>query len=193
MKKIILASQSPRRQQLMREVGLEFEVVTKEGIEEIFPQGLNKEEIAEFLANLKAKAFKNEIDKNTVLITADTIVWRKGKVLGKPKNKEEAFQMLSDLSGKKHWVITGVCIQTLEKKKIFHSKTKVKFAHLSSDEINHYISHYQPFDKAGAYGIQEWIGHIAVERIEGSYFNVMGLPIQKLYQKLKKFDVISLK
>lgn len=187
MEKIYLASQSPRRQQLMKDAGLEFEVINKEGIEEIFPEGLKKEQIAEHLAVLKAEAYPEILESGAILITADTIVWKKGKVLGKPQNESDAYQMLKNLSGKKHWVITGVCIRSLHKKIVFHSATKVYFSHLTDQEIWFYINNFKPFDKAGAYGIQEWIGHIAVEKISGSYFNVMGLPIQRLYQRLKEF------
>ncbi len=187
MKKIYLASQSPRRQQLMRDAGLEFEVINKDGIEEVYPQNLKKEEIPEHLAMLKAKAYPEIIESDAILITADTIDWQKGKVLGKPKNEKEAFRMLKSLSGEEHWVITGVCITSKEKQVVFHTATTVFFSDLSDSEIQFYIKNFKPYDKAGAYGIQEWIGHIGIERIEGSYFNVMGLPIQRLYQKLKDF------
>jgi len=187
MKKLYLASQSPRRQQLMKDAGLEFEVINKEGIEEIFPQGLKKEQIAEHLAILKAEAYPEILETDAILITADTIVWQKGKVLGKPQNEEDAYEMLKSLSGKKHWVITGVCIRSKHKQVVFHSSTKVFFSDLAEDEIWFYIKNFKPFDKAGAYGIQEWIGHIGVKKISGSYFNVMGLPIQRLYQHLKEF------
>lgn len=186
-KKIILASQSPRRQKLMRDAGFEFEVKTKSGIEEVFPQGLKKEEIAKHLAKLKAHAFAEELSEHTIIITADTIVWQKGEVLGKPESKQEAFRMIKRLSGKKHWVITGVCITSVEKQKLFHSSAKVYFDKLTDEEINYYIENYKPYDKAGAYGIQEWIGHIGIEKIKGSYFNVMGLPIHQLYKEIKQF------
>jgi len=187
MRKIILASQSPRRQQLMRDAGFEIEVKTKDGIEEVFPEGLTKNQIAEHLAKIKADAFAEELKEDNIIITADTIVWHKRKVLGKPENPEQAFKMIKSLSGKKHWVITGVCITAKEKQVVFHVSTEVFFAKLTDEEINYYIENYKPYDKAGAYGIQEWIGHIGIEKIKGSYFNVMGLPIQRLYRELKQF------
>jgi septum formation protein len=185
-KKIILASGSPRRQQYCKELGLDFSIQLKE-VEEIFPDSLRHHEITDFLAELKANAFENELAENEILITSDTIVWHENKALGKPKNYEEAFQMISSMSGKTHEVITSVCIKSKLKSEVFHSITSVTFINLSNQEIDYYITHYKPFDKAGAYGIQEWIGLIGISKIEGSYPNVVGLPVDKLYAKLKEY------
>lgn len=184
--KIILASKSPRRYSLLKELGLKFEVMIHE-IEEIFPDSLPFEEIPAYLARLKAQQFKNEIDNQTIIITADTIVYIDNEILGKPTDYDEAFQMLQKLSDRWHQVATGVCIYSKNKKVTFTSVTKVLFKSLTDQEIDYYITNFKPFDKAGAYGIQEWIGLIAAERIEGSYFNVMGLPIQRIYEELCNF------
>jgi septum formation protein len=184
---IILASQSPRRQELLKGLDIPFTVQTLPGLEENYPEHLQGEEIPRFLAELKASAFKNLLKENTLIITADTIVCLDNKVLGKPADLQEAKVMLQTLSGKEHLVITGVSIQTKEKKHSFTATSKVRFASLSDEQIDYYLSVYSPLDKAGSYGVQEWIGYVAVEHIEGSYFNVMGLPIQKLYSELKKF------
>lgn len=185
-KKIILASGSPRRQQYCKELGLDFTIQLKE-VEEIYPENLKHHQITDFLAELKANAFENELAENEILITSDTIVWHENKALGKPKNYEEAFQMISSMSGKTHEVITSVCIKSKLKSEVFHSITSVTFINLSNQEIDYYITHYKPFDKAGAYGIQEWIGLIGISKIEGSYPNVVGLPVDKLYAKLKEY------
>ncbi len=185
--RIILASQSPRRQFLMKELGLNYEIILKEGIEEVYPSNLKGEEIAIYLAELKAKAYTEEVKEKTILITADTIVWINNEVLGKPTDRADAVRILKLLSGNKHEVITGVCLKTLNKSHTFTSLSSVFFKPLSDVEINYYLDNFKPYDKAGAYGIQEWIGYVAIERIEGSYFNVMGLPIQKLYVELEKF------
>lgn len=182
----ILASKSPRRNQLLKSLGIEFEVKTKE-VDEIYSDNLNKEEIPVFLAELKAKPFLAELTANDLLITADTIVWKDGKVLGKPANKEEAVKMLQLLSGTEHQVISGVCLSGATKSKSFYSISNVQFKELSHQEIEYYISEFKPFDKAGAYGIQEWIGTIGITHIEGSFYNVMGLPIQKLYDEILRF------
>jgi septum formation protein len=182
----ILASKSPRRNQLLKSLGIEFEVKTKE-VDEIYPDNLIKEEIPVFLAELKAEPFLADLSENDLLITADTIVWFEGKVLGKPKNKAEAIQMLHQLSGKEHQVISGVCLTTSFKRKSFYSISNVHFKTLTHNEIEYYVSEFKPFDKAGAYGIQEWIGSIGIIHIEGSFYNVMGLPIQKLYEEIQKF------
>jgi len=184
---IILASQSPRRQELLKNLGINFVVRTKRGIQENFPAGLHKDEIAVYLADLKSDAFYPDLRENQLLITADTIVWHEQRVLNKPTDYNDARQMLSSLSGKTHEVITGICLRTKSKKRSFFSSTKVKFKQLKTSEIEFYIRHYKPFDKAGAYGIQEWIGMVAIESIEGSYFNVMGLPTALLYKELGKF------
>ena len=184
--KYILGSKSPRRSQLIKSIGLEFEIVTKE-VEEKYPDNLNKEEIPVFLAQLKAKPFLDDLKEKELLMTADTIVWFEGEVLGKPKDKEEAFQMLQKLSGNEHQVISGVCLTSQHKQKSFYSISNVLFKKLTSDEIEFYIDEFKPYDKAGAYGIQEWIGSIGITHIEGSFYNVMGLPIQKLYEEIQKF------
>jgi septum formation protein len=184
--KIILASRSPRRQQLIRELGLKFDVVIKE-YDEIFPEGLNGEEIAKHIAFEKSASFKNELKDNEIVITADTIVWCNNKVLGKPLSREDAAYILKEISGNTHDVITGVSIRSLTKEITFSESTKVTFDRISEAEIYYYIDKYKPYDKAGAYGIQEWIGIAACTRIEGSYFNVVGLPVQRLYKELQRF------
>ncbi len=183
---IILASQSPRRQFLLQELGLNFEIKTK-NISEIYPDSLREGEIVKYLAELKAAAFESEMLDNTLLITADTIVWLEGEVLEKPKNFQNAFEMLKKLSGKKHIVYTGVCLKTLRKQHTFIVDSNVFFKNLSDEEIQYYLENFQPYDKAGAYGVQEWLGYVAITRIEGSYFNVMGLPVQRLYEELLNF------
>jgi septum formation protein len=184
---IILASGSPRRRQLMNELGLEFRVEPRP-VEESFPNELTPEEAAEYLSRLKSDAFPSgEMALNELLITADTVVTLDGEMLGKPGSREEAVDILEKLSGKTHQVITGVTIKTREYSHTFSVTTDVDFKVLAKDEISFYIDTYQPFDKAGAYGIQEWIGHAAIERIEGSYFNVMGLPTHRLYEELISF------
>ena len=187
-KKIILASGSPRRQFLLKDLGLNIEIKTKE-VEEVYPEGLSTGSIAEYLAELKARAFEpNEIPGDALLITADTIVCDGEEVLQKPKDFDDAVNILKQLSGKSHEVISGVCIRSREKQVSFSAFTKVYFKELSEEEILYYIREYKPFDKAGAYGIQEWIGYVAIEKIEGSFYNVMGMPIQRLYEELKKFE-----
>ena len=184
-KNIILASGSPRRQDLFKELGIPFQVQLRE-VEEKYSLEQKKEEITNYLAELKANAFEGFLKQDDVLITADTIVWHKNRALEKPRDRSQAFEMLKELSGSKHKVITSVCIKTLSFQKIFFDITNVYFKELSEMEINFYIQKYEPFDKAGAYGIQEWIGFIGIPKIEGSYFNVMGLPVHKLYQELLK-------
>lgn len=185
MKNIILASQSPRRKELLALLDLKFTVEIK-AVDEVYPDNLNYTEVAEYLAKLKASAFKN-IENDQLIITADTVVVLEGRILGKPKDKTEAIRMLESLSSKSHQVITGVCLTSLDKQISFSSTTKVIFKKLSSLEIEYYIEHYKPYDKAGSYGIQEWIGAIGITKIEGSYFNVVGLPIQELNEQLKEF------
>ena len=184
--KIILCSNSPRRRELLNSLGLNFEVRVIDGIDESYNNNNSCEEIAEEISVKKADAYLKTIGDNELIITADTIVYNNGEVLGKPHTREEAIDMLSAISGKTHKVVTGVCIASKNKKKIFSVSTNVKFSSLEMEEILFYIDNYSPYDKAGAYGIQEWIGYIGVEGIEGSYFNVMGLPIQRLYSELKK-------
>jgi septum formation protein len=179
---ILLASNSPRRKELLAGLGLTFEVRVKE-VHEDFPEHMQREEVAEYLASHKADAYAADL-QDEVLITADTIVCLGERILNKPADATEAFEMLRSLSGRAHEVITGVCLMTKETKTVFHDVTKVYFKELTDEEINYYIEHYKPFDKAGAYGIQEWIGMIGIEKIEGAYFNVVGLPVQKLYTHL---------
>jgi septum formation protein len=182
----ILASKSPRRQELLQSLGIKFKVLVGDG-DEKYPDNLGKEEIPVFLAEQKAKYFLKDIKENDLLITADTIVWFNGQVLGKPKDKYEAIATLQLLSGNEHQVISGVCLASANKQKSFFSISNVTFKNLSLPEIEYYISEYKPFDKAGSYGIQEWIGYIGITHIEGSFYNVMGLPIQQLYSEIQKF------
>lgn len=184
---IILASKSPRRQELLKGIGLNFNVLTKD-VDESYPSRLSVYEVAPYLSLKKAKAFEDaELPDNYMIITADTIVVVGDEILGKPKDKENACEMLHKLSGKKHSVITGVTIRTKDRTKTFSAVSNVVFEKLDSEEINYYVDDFKPFDKAGSYGIQEWIGYIGVSAVEGSYFNVMGLPTQKLYTVLKTF------
>ena len=180
---IILASGSPRRQQFFKDLDLDFEIRLKE-IEEIFPPELKREQITNYLAELKAAAFDGELKDNEILVTSDTLVWHNEKALGKPKDRNEAFEILKSLSNVTHEVITSVCFKTNSKTEVIYEITKVTFNELSDEAIDYYIENYQPFDKAGAYGIQEWIGFIGVSKIEGSYANVIGLPVDKVYQYL---------
>lgn len=183
---IILASKSPRRQQLLSDLGLKFSVQSID-IPEEFPEGLGMTEVPVYLAELKAFAFLPQLKSNQLIITADTIVWLDGQVLNKPTDYADGFRMLKDLSGKKHQVLTGVCLLSTQKKVSFFVSTDVWFKQLSDEEIQYYLENFRPYDKAGAYGIQEWIGYIGIHRIEGSFFNVMGLPVQSLYEHLKAF------
>nr|WP_315163762.1 Maf-like protein [uncultured Flavobacterium sp.] len=185
---LILASGSPRRQQFFKDLDLDFEIRLKE-IEEIFPPELKAEQITNYLAELKANAFEGELKPNEILITSDTIVWHNNKALGKPKDAQDAqdaFTILKSLSNTTHEVITSVCFKTIEKTSVIYEITKVTFNELSDEAIDYYIKNYKPFDKAGAYGIQEWIGFIGVSKIEGSYANVMGMPTDKVYEYLSK-------
>lgn len=181
---IILASGSPRRQQFFRDLDLDFEIRLKE-VDEVFPDHLKGNEITDYLADLKSKAFDGELKDQEILITSDTIVWLNNKALGKPKNYDEAFSMLKNLSNNQHQVITSVSIKTNKFQKIINDTTEVYFRELSDEEIDYYIENYKPFDKAGAYGIQDWIGKIGIDKIDGCYFNVMGLPVHKLYKELQ--------
>ncbi len=183
--KIILASGSPRRQQFFQDLNLDFEIRLKE-VEEIYPPGLKAEAITNFLAQLKADAFEGEIAENELLVTSDTIVWLDGKALGKPKDYDDAVLMLQSMSGSTHEVITSVCFKTQNHSEILHEITKVTFNDLSLDGIRYYLDHYKPFDKAGAYGIQDWIGLTGIAKIEGSYTNVVGLPTHRVYEYLSK-------
>ncbi|EAQ41412.1 Maf-like protein [Polaribacter sp. MED152] len=181
---IILASGSPRRQQFFKDLDIDFKIDLKP-VDEVYPLELKGSEITDYLADLKSKAFA-ALNENDVLITSDTIVWLNEKALGKPKNEDDAFHMLKELSNTTHEVITSISIKTKKSQKIINDITTVTFKTLSDDEINYYIKNYKPFDKAGAYGIQEWIGFIGIDKIEGSYFNVVGLPVHKLYDELMK-------
>lgn len=180
---VILASASPRRQQFFKDLDLDFEIQLKPVVEE-YPKKLRHFEISDYLAQLKSLPFKEELKPKDILITSDTIVWHNQKALGKPKDKTDAFNMLKTLSNATHEVITSVCFTTNTSQKTVSSVTKVTFKNLSDQEINFYLNHFKPLDKAGAYGIQDWIGYIAVTKIEGSYFNVMGLPLHLVYETL---------
>jgi septum formation protein len=185
--KIILASGSPRRQQFFKDLDLDFEIRLKD-IEEIYPDNLKAEQITDFLAELKAQAFDGEISDNELLITSDTIVWLNGKALGKPKDYDDAFEILKSLSDETHEVITSVCFKSIHKTETISEVTKVTISKLKEDEIHYYLKNYKPFDKAGAYGIQEWIGLIGISKIEGSYTNVVGLPTEKVYRYLSNYN-----
>jgi septum formation protein len=184
--KIILASRSPRRQQLLHQLGLKFEVVIKE-FPESFPEGLDGRSIAEYISRQKAISFRSELSDNEIVITADTIVWCNNKLLGKPRDYYDAISMLVDISGNTHEVITGVTLFSSAKEKTFSVSTMVTFDILSPGDIRFYVDNFKPYDKAGAYGIQEWIGLVACSKIEGSYFNVVGLPVRTLYKELQEF------
>ncbi|MDD3685687.1 MAG: Maf family nucleotide pyrophosphatase [Bacteroidales bacterium] len=184
--KILLASASPRRRELIAELGFDFSIVKAPESDELIPKNVKREQIAIHLAKEKSELY-GDLNENEILVTADTIVWIDDAVLGKPVDAEDAIQMLKLLSGKEHFVFTGVCLRSISKIVSFHAETMVRFANLSDDEILYYVENYKPLDKAGAYGIQEWIGMIAAERIEGSYYNVVGLPVQMLYRELIKF------
>lgn len=185
--KIILGSNSPRRKELLSGLDIKFNVKVIPGLEENYPETLDPQEIPVFLSKQKAEAYLLSLDDTMLLITADTIVWNGNAVIGKPKNRAEAIQMLRSLSGHEHHVVTGVCLTTTKKQLTFSVISSVRFASLNDDEIIYYVDKYKPFDKAGAYGIQEWIGYVGVESISGSFYNVMGLPVQRLYQELKTF------
>lgn len=184
---IVLASKSPRRQELLKGIGVDFTILTKD-VDETYPSRLPLVDVAPFLSLKKAKAFEDrELPENFMVITADTVVIAENEILGKPKDKEDAFRMLMLLSGKTHRVVTGVTVHTKEMSKTFSVVSKVIFDKLDNQEIEYYVDTYKPYDKAGAYGVQEWIGYVGVCGVEGSYFNVMGLPTHKLYEVLKKF------
>lgn len=183
---ILLASKSPRRRELLHQLRIPFNVVTV-GVREEYPDTLPAIEVAEYLSRLKAKAYNDCLDENDLLITADTIVVSEGKIYGKPENHDDAVDMLRNLSGKTHQVATGVTLTSICKSVSFTVVTDVKFAEISDDDIRYYVDNFNPTDKAGAYGIQEWIGCIAVESINGSYYNVMGLPVHRLYHELQTF------
>lgn len=183
---VILASGSPRRRELMAGLGVNYEVRILPDVDESYPDTLQGEEIPLYIAKEKADAYIPMMQPDELIITADTIVWLDGKVLGKPRDREDALQMLRTMSGRTHEVFTGICITTTDWQRSFTAQTEVRFATLSEDEIIYYVDNFKPMDKAGAYGVQEWIGFIGVENISGSYYNIMGLPVQKLYRELLK-------
>lgn len=182
--KVILASNSPRRKELLAGLGVNYEVRTLPDVDESYPETLKDADIPLYIAKEKADAYLGMMQPGELIITADTIVWLDDKVLGKPRDREEALQMLRDMSGRTHEVFTGVCLTTTEWQRSFAAQTEVRFSPLSEEEITYYVDKYKPMDKAGAYGVQEWIGFIGVENISGSYYNIMGLPVQKLYREL---------
>nr|WP_302436258.1 Maf-like protein [Bacteroides intestinalis] len=184
--KVILASNSPRRKELLAGLGVDYEVRTLPDVDESYPETLQGADIPLYIAKEKADAYVAMMQPGELMITADTIVWLDGKVLGKPQDREDALQMLRTMSGRTHEVFTGVCITTTDWQRSFTAQTEVRFATLSEEEIAYYVDNFQPMDKAGAYGVQEWIGFIGVENISGSYYNIMGLPVQKLYRELLK-------
>lgn len=184
---IVLASNSPRRRELLSQLGIEYTVKTLDGIDESYPESLARTEVAEYIASKKAQAYLRTIDDNDLIITADTIVCVDDEILGKPKGAADARRMLKKLSGREHDVVTGVVVATKNRHEAFSVTTRVKFAVLTDEIIAHYVDHFKPFDKAGAYGIQEWIGFVGVESISGSFFNVIGLPVQRLFQVLMTF------
>ena len=183
--KVILASNSPRRKELLSGIGIDYEVRTLPDVDESYPESLQGADIPLYISQEKADAYRALLQPGELMITADTIVWLDGRVLGKPKDREDALQMLRDMSGRTHEVFTGVCITTTDWQRSFAAQTEVRFAQLTEEEITYYVDRYQPMDKAGSYGVQEWIGFIGVENISGSYFNIMGLPVQRLYRELK--------
>lgn len=184
--KVILASNSPRRKELLAGLGVDYEVRTLPDVDESYPDTLQGADIPLYIAKEKADAYRNMLQPGELMITADTIVWLDGRVLGKPKDREDALCMLRDTSGRTHEVFTGVCITTTEWQHSFAAQTEVRFAELSEEEITYYVDKFRPMDKAGAYGVQEWIGFIGVENISGSYYNIMGLPVQRLYKEFVK-------
>lgn len=181
---VILASNSPRRKELLAGLGVEYEVRTLPDIDESYPETLQGGDIPTYISKKKADAYRSMLQPGELMITADTIVWLNNKVLGKPQDREDAIRMIREMSAKTHEVFTGVCITTTEWQRSFAAQTEVRFASLTDEEIAYYVDNYKPMDKAGAYGVQEWIGFIGVEYISGSYFNIMGLPVQRLYREL---------
>jgi septum formation protein len=190
---LLLGSKSPRRQSLLKALGLHYSLVEID-VEEVYPPHLQGAEIARYLCELKADAFDSALlPDDSILVTADTIVWLDGKYIGKPSGKEEAIEMLKQLSGKQHSVYSGICLRSTTRKVVFHAHTLVNFRELKTDEIEYYVAHHKPYDKAGSYGIQDWIGYIGITGIEGCYYNVMGFPVQMFYEELIKFIAESLK
>ena len=184
---ILLASKSPRRQKLLKELGVDFKIISNIETNEFFPTNINIFDVPEYLARKKAKSYSQQIENNNLLITADTIVILNNEIINKPTDTNNAKELLLKISGNQHTVVTGVCLTSVEKQICFSEKSQVFFDKLTVNEINYYIEKYKPLDKAGAYGIQEWIGYIGIKKIEGSFYNIMGLPIQKLYKKLKNY------
>lgn len=184
---ILLASKSPRRRELLSELRVPFNCISLGNIDESYPDTLRCEDVPQYLANKKADAFRKHINEKDLVITADTLVIKDGRIFGKPKDRNEALEMLMSLSDSIHKVVSGVCLMTLDRRTSFTTETEVKFGYLSEEEALYYIDNYRPFDKAGAYGIQEWIGCVAVESIKGSFYNVMGLPLHRLYRELRNF------
>lgn len=187
MKKIVLASNSPRRKELLAGLDVDFSVRVLDGIDESYPAELPTRQIAEYISQKKAAAYRNAIADDELVITADTVVILGDEVMGKPHDASDAHRMLRALSGQTHQVITGVTLTTKERQESFSVETDVTFRELTDEEIDYYIEHYRPFDKAGAYGVQEWIGYVGVTALRGSYFNVMGLPVQRIYEALQRF------
>ena len=185
--KVVLASASPRRRELLSATGVEYTLASKFECEESYPATLDALEVAPYLSALKSSNYPNQLSYNEILITADTVVVLNGRVLGKPQDEAEARKMLADLSGSEHTVVTGVTLRSAEREHTFSSRSVVRFAELSDEQIEYYIANYRPMDKAGAYGIQEWIGYVGIEGIEGSFYNVMGLPVQRLCKELECF------
>ncbi|MFN8206225.1 MAG: Maf family nucleotide pyrophosphatase [Bacteroidales bacterium] len=185
--RVILASASPRRKMLLGDLGLDLLVDPVQGVEELFPPGLAKEEIPVFLADLKSDAYHNELTSRDILVTADTIVWLDEQVIGKPADRDDAISMLHRLSGRRHEVLTGVVLRSCEKKHSFVAHSYVYFSLLSQEQIEYYVDTFSPYDKAGSYGIQEYIGYVGIEKIDGSFYNVMGLPVQRLCKELLRF------
>lgn len=185
--RVVLASASPRRRELLSATGIEYTLATKFECDESYPATLDALEVAPYLSALKSVNYPYTLNYNDILITADTVVVLNGRVLGKPQNEVEACQMLADLSGSKHTVVTGVTLRSAEREHTFSSRSEVRFAELSPEQIEYYVKNYRPMDKAGAYGIQEWIGYVGIESIEGSFYNVMGLPVQRLCRELECF------
>ena len=185
--RLILASQSPRRRQLLSDAGIAFTLAERFECDETFPEDMPAEDVAEYLSVLKSEAYPQPLNEGDILLTADTVVVACGKILGKPADRDEAIEMISMLSGREHEVITGCTLRSLACRRSFSVSSKVHFRKLDREEIEYYIDHYRPYDKAGAYGIQEWIGYVGIEGIVGSFYNVMGLPVQRVYNELNEF------
>ena len=185
--RLILASQSPRRRQLLADAGIEFELAPRFECEELFPADMPAAEVAEYLSSLKSEAYPEPLGENDILLTADTVVIACNRILGKPADRAEAIEMITMLSGRDHEVVTGVTLRAADRRKGFSITSRVRFRELLQEEIEYYVDTYRPFDKAGSYGIQEWIGYVGIEGIEGSFYNVMGLPVQRLYSELNDF------